>query len=335
MKGPMWRYTFELPVQLQEALGDDEWNGMRFRFPHEAKYKNIVICGMGGSGIAATIVKDYIGGVVDIPIEIVKDYNVPAYVGMDTLVICSSYSGNTEETLCCYDQAIDLQATVVCITSGGKLKEKAIDQGIHVLRLPEGRPPRTCIGYSFVKIMKVFEHLGYLVNTGWRKDIVRTALELSDEQKRLEKQGEKLARKINGKLPIFYSSTEYAGVMTRTCQQLSENAKMLAYSSVVPEMNHNELVGWHHIQHEKVAVMLVVKNMNPRVKKRMQLMKKIIRKSTANVFDIVVDTESTIYNIFSLIMVGDYASLYLAEFRKVDPERIMVIDYLKKALGKL
>lgn len=318
--------------QLRESL--DISNTYKFTAAKNSKFNNIILTGLGGSGIAGSIVQNYVFDKIKVPFVVNKDYFLPAFVGKDSLVIVSSYSGNTEETVAALNMAIKLKATVVCITSGGKIADIAQKKKVDCIILPSGMPPRACIGYSMLQVIRTFEHFG-LVKNVLSKDIPAAIALLDKEEKDIRKKAKAIAAKLNGKLPVIYSAADYEGMAIRFRQQLNENSKILTWHHAIPEMNHNELVGWKDKDPNKVVVILRNENDYERVQMRMEINKKVFKQYTPNILEIFSKGESYWERIFYFIHLTDYISTELAKLRGVDATEVKVIDFLKGSLAKV
>lgn len=318
------------PTQLKEAL----IIGQSYKFKAEQKeFSNIVLTGLGGSGIGGSIVQNFVFDKLKIPFIVNKDYFLPAFVNKHSLVIVSSYSGNTEETLASMQQALKAKATVVCITSGGKIAELAKKKNVDCLLLPAGMPPRACIGYSMTQVLFTLAHFG-LINNDFVKNIKSSIKQLHADDKAMQKKAGNIAHKIYGKLPIIYAAADFEGVAVRFRQQLNENSKMLAWHNVIPEMNHNELVGWRDRADDKVVIILRNEDDYERVQTRMEINKKIIKKYTSNIIELTSQGKSYWEKVFYIIHLTDWVSVDLAELRNQDATEVKVIDYLKGTLAK-
>lgn len=317
-------------AQLESALKIGK--NYSFKTP-KRDFSNIILTGLGGSGIGGSIVQNYTADKLSIPFLVNKDYLLPRFTGSDTLVIVSSYSGNTEETVAAMEQAIKAKATVICVTSGGKIAELAKKKGLDCILLPAGMPPRACLGYSLVQQLFILKHFG-LLKTGFVKELEGAISLLRSDAKQLEQKGKKLAEKLQGRLPVIYSAAGIEGVAVRFRQQLNENSKLLCWHHVIPEMNHNELVGWRDKDEHKAVVILRSEDDYERAQLRMEINKKIIRKYTPNIIEVTSKGNNFWERAFYLIHLTDWASLYLAEFREVDATEVKVIDFLKGELSK-
>lgn len=319
------------PSQLQEAM----IIGQNYRFlAAKRSFANVVLTGLGGSGIGGTIAQNFVFDKLKVPFWVNKDYHLPAFVNKDSLVIVSSYSGNTEETLNTLKLAIKAKATIVCVTSGGKVAEIAKSKKIDCVLLPSGMPPRACLGYSMLQVLYIFDHFG-LINVPFEKEIKAAIKLLKTEQKSIQAKARSIAKKLVGKMPVIYSSADFEGVAIRFRQQINENGKMLCWHHAIPEMNHNELVGWRDKDDNKVVIILRNANDYERIQLRMDINKKIIKQYTKNIIEIESVGKSYWEKVFYLIHLTDWVSVYLAEYREQDATEVKVIDFLKGELAKV
>lgn len=316
------------PAQLKDAV---EIANKAKLSPLKTTLNKVIICGLGGSGIGGTIAKEILFNEAVVPIEVLKSYSLPSYTDEHTLVICSSYSGNTEETLECYSLAQKQKTKIVCITSGGKLLEWAKKDGNDYIVVPGGMPPRTCLGYSLTQLFHIFSH--YELAPQKTVDIGETAETLLREQEAIMHEAHLIVKKIHNKLPVIYSTAFFEGVAIRLRQQLNENAKILCWHHVVPEMNHNELVGWSHAYPDMAVILFIDRDENPRNRLRMEFCKKIFDKYAAEIIEIPSKGKSALEKCLYWIHLGDWVSLFLSEKRNVDAMDIKVIDNLKQELA--
>jgi glucose/mannose-6-phosphate isomerase len=317
--------------QMRESLAIA--NSYKFIAAKNTKFNNVILTGLGGSGIAGSIVQNFVFNKAKVPFVVNKDYFLPAFVNKDSLVIVSSYSGNTEETVAALKTAIKAKATIICITSGGIVAELAKKKGIDCIILPSGMPPRACIGYSMLQVIRSFEHFG-IVKGILAKDIIAAISLLDSEEKDIRKKAKAIASKLLGKLPVIYSASDYEGMAIRFRQQLNENSKILTWHHAIPEMNHNELVGWKDKDPNKVVLILRNENDYDRVQMRMEINKKVIKEYTPNIIEIFSKGNSYWERIFYFIHLTDYISTELAKLRNVDATEVKVIDFLKGSLAK-
>lgn len=295
--------------------------------------KNIVISGLGGSGIGASIVSNWVYDSCKLPITINKGYFLPNFVKKNTLVICSSYSGNTEETMHVLDQAYKSGAKIVCISSGGKMIEFCKAHSIDYIQVPGGMPPRTCLGYSIVQLMKVLTFNKFIPGKLF-KQLIRIPDFLKKEEASMQKLSSKLCDKIFDKMPIIYGDERFEGVVIRYRQQINENAKILCWHHVIPEMNHNEMVGWRE-ENPDLVVLFIDNNLDfKRNVQRREINKETIRKYTPNIHHIQSKGRNLIEQSFYHMFFGDLLSIYLAEKRGFEAMEIDVINHLKSTLEK-
>jgi glucose/mannose-6-phosphate isomerase len=326
----MKELILDFTSQLKEAL----IIGKNYKFHSEVKgFNNIILTGLGGSGIGGSIVQNYGFDKISIPFVVNKDYFLPAFVSSKSLVIVCSYSGNTEETIAAMQQAQKAKATIVCITSGGKVAEMAKKKNIDCILVPAGMPPRSCIGYSIVQILFTLSHFD-LIGGEFEKELKAAIKLLDTDEKDIQKKAKAIATKVNGKLPIIYSSSEFEGMAIRFRQQINENSKMLCWHGAIPEMNHNELVGWRDKDASKVVLILRNDDDYERVKTRMEINKKIIKKYTPNIIELYSKGKGYWEKIFYFIHLTDWISVYLADMHNVDATEVKVIDFLKGSLAK-
>ena len=338
----MYNRIFDLPEQMEEALRIAKtWHVEAESF---ADPRNIVVIGMGGSAIGGDLVRSFLTPKLVVPFHVCRHYVLPEYIDDESLVIASSYSGNTEETLAALEDALNRKAMIAAITTGGVLKEVAALNEIPILLVPEGLQPRAALGYSFVPLMMFLDKIRLLKNVG--KGIEELISQLKKfREKYIEDLPPKdnlaktLAQKIHGKIPIIYSGptlTDTIGM--RWKGQMCENGKNLAFANLYAEFNHNELVGWHdtvaaHKDH-LIVIKLRDKDDNPQIVKRMDIVKGLIEKQGVEVIDVHSLGESSLVRMFSLIQLGDFVSCYLAVLNEVDPSPVHIIETLKKSLAK-
>lgn len=333
----MWELITAFPNQWEEAVQLTEDVTLSVE---EGRINKICCAGMGGSAIGADLIRAYSYYSCPHPVQVVRHYNIPDWVDENTLFIACSFSGNTEETLSALHQAREKGAQAVAITSGGELLLKAAKEDFDYIKIPGGMPPRAALGYSFVPLFRIFQHLGYL-DEG-EEALSETALFLSEQAELLsdisDNEALSLAEELQDTLPVVYSdSTTLEPVNLRWRGQFEENAKTLAYGNLLPEMNHNEIVGWEQIVHltgRLSVIMLYDKDDNKRVRKRMRIVKDLIEDQVASIHVLSTHGESRLTRLFSLIQMADWTSFYLAVINEVDPTPIAKIDLLKSRLAE-
>ncbi|RQO31919.1 bifunctional phosphoglucose/phosphomannose isomerase [Taibaiella sp. KBW10] len=324
----MNEYIQEFPEHITEGLNI----GRHYQFKHQAtNIRNVVLAGLGGSGIGAEIVANYIDKQLKVPVVICKDYFLPGFVDEYTLVIACSYSGNTEETMMALEEANAKNARIVCITSGGKIAAYANDHNMDLLQIPSGMPPRACIGYSFIQILFVLAHYE-IIGRDFEQELEETVTFLNAQHSDIKTLALEITQQIGDKMPVIYVDQHIAGIGTRWRQQFNENSKILGWERVIPEMNHNELVGWKDQSEHLAVLFLHTGNEYERIVKRFTINKNIVSQYTATVIDVYAKGETYFEKAMYLVLLGDWISWYLAEQRNVDAVEVAVIDYLKKSL---
>jgi len=298
------------------------------------KIKTVLICGLGGSGIGGTIVADIISQRANIPIAATKNYNIPNFVNSGTLAIVSSYSGNTEETLSALKKCQKKGAEIAVITSGGVLKTIAEDNNYNKIIIPSSHPPRAMFGYAFTELFYMLNHYK-IIDDSFKSDFKKGIVLLNHEKNNIKKEAMSLVKKIKGQTPVIYVANGFEGVAVRFRQQLNENSKMLCWHHVIPEMNHNELLGWRTNVNNLAVVLLRNKSDYHRNQIRIDITKKVIEKYTQNITEVWSKGDSLIENTLYLINLGDWASWYLSEINNVDAIEIDVINFLKKELSNI
>ena len=318
------------PNQLKEALQIGE----KAQFTNTSNnYENIVICGLGGSGIGGSLINDIVFNEIKKPISVVKSYFLPAFANENTLVIISSYSGNTEETVAAMQEALKRNCKIVAVTSGGKVEEICKQNNLDHIIIPGGFPPRACLGYSTTQLFFILNSFGF-IKSNYTKELSNSLALLENEQENIKKSAKELAEKLINKLPILYAANNFEAVAIRFRQQINENSKMLCWHHVVPEMNHNELVGWRIKDEHQAVVFLRNEDDFARIQERIELNKQIISKNTSNIYEIWSKGNSMLEKAMYLIHFGDWVSLYLSYLRGVDTTEVNVIDFLKGELAK-
>lgn len=301
---------------------------------------NICLAGMGGSAIGADLIRAYSYPTCPHPVQVVRHYDIPGWVDENTLFISCSFSGNTEETLSALGQARERGAQVVSVTSGGEMLRKAAREEFDCVKIPGGMPPRAALGYSFVPLFRIFQYLGFLDEGD---DVLGETRRLLADQAELYKdlndnEALALAKEIDDTLPVIYSDALLMEpVNLRWRGQFGENAKTLSYGNVLPEMNHNEIVGWERVVHltgRLSVIMLEDREDNPRVGRRMQIVEDLVADQASAVHRLHTRGESRLTRMFSLVQLADWTSLYLALINGVDPTPIAKIDLLKSRLAE-
>lgn len=308
--------------------------------PELGSVNKIIVTGLGGSAIGGDLLRSYLNYEIKIPIFVNRNYYLPAFADENTLVIASSYSGNTEETISAYEDAKHKGCKIICISSGGNISVLAENDGYMIIKVPKGYQPRCALAYSFFPMLILLGKLGFvnerdpeilsLVNFVQQKSGLYTAI---DNEKNT---AISLAGHLHGKIPVIYSSNDLLDIVNlRWRGQISENAKSLAFGNYLPEMNHNEIVGWQEnseMLRNFAVLFLKDREDNPAILKRLGITKHIIEQYRG--LDIEIDSEgdTKLERIFDLVYLGDWISFYLAILYKVDPSPVEKINILKNKL---
>ena len=295
---------------------------------------NVLICGIGGSGIGGQIVAKLTQLEATVPVATCNEYFLPAYVNENTLVVASSYSGNTEEVLSLLDQAIKKGAEIACITSGGQVLELAKKHNFNVIVIPGGNPPRACLGYSFTQLLVYMAHYG-IIQKSAIPDIESAIKLIDDQEEEILTIAIDISRQLSGKLPIIYSSAVYDAVAVRFKQQLNENSKMLCWNNKFPELNHNEIVGWTKVNEDLAVIFINDEDDFYRTKARRNFTKKLVDQYAGSVCNVDVKGSNDIEKIIYLVHLTDWISVKIAEMDGTDSIEIRVIDALKAELETL
>lgn len=301
----------KIPGQIREAakLGDINIKG---------KVDNIVVCGMGASGICGDITRDL---VKDKVVIVNKDYNLPSYVNKRTLVFIVSYSGNTEETISSYNQAKKRTKNVVVVTSGGKLSKEN-----NIVKIPRGLPPRYAVHYLFFPILKVLEKLK-LVSAQHKS--VEESIKVMNSIKK--EQAKKIADSLKGKIPIVAVPERYKSIGLRWVQQFNENSKVQAILQTFPDLDHNTIEGYANPKEKFEMIVIRHKKEGKRERTRIELTEKILSRKIS-IAEVWMRGESDLAKLFYTIHLGDYITYYLGLIDKVNPYENKVITLLKKQI---
>lgn len=299
--------------------------------------RNIVISGMGASGTGANLVESLTFGRVPIPITVCKSYNLPQFVSPHTLFIACSYTGNTEETVAALHKAMLKRASVIVISSGGKLLEVAREYNLFYVQLPSGaESPRAMIGHTMIALLYALYHTN-LIGAAFIKETENAIEYLDRGEKAIQVEAELIARKLKGKLPVIYCDARLHAMAIRFQQQLNENSKHLAHVSVFPEMNHNELIGWQNPQAILPLLQVVYlysDHDHQRIEKRMEICRTIFESKSNPIIDIVAEGASLLEQFYYLLHLTDWISYCLAKENAVEPDPSETRLYLKQELDK-
>lgn len=328
----------EMPSLCQQA-----WQ-MATEFKLPADYTDIdklVILGMGGSAIGGDLISSLAVAEARLPIIVCRDYQLPSFVDTKTMVIASSYSGNTEETLSSFVQALETPAKKLVMTTGGKLKSIAQENGIPVFSFDYRAQPRAALPFSLMPILCFLHRLGFIGDKS--ADVAETVwvlkqltMQLKETVAASQNPAKQLAMKLHNNLPVIYGGGIVAEVARRWKTQLNENAKAWAFHEVFPELNHNAVVGYQfpgELSMKIVVVFLSSSLLPKRIQLRYRTTGQLLRKAGVSYQTVDSGVESPLAQVMSLVLFGDYTSYYLAMLYQIDPSPVKAIDFLKKQLS--
>jgi len=301
------------------------------------RFSNVILTGLGGSAISGDLVKNYLGSEIKVPFIVNRNYFLPGFADSNTLLIASSYSGNTEETISVMQQAIDRECSVLVLTTGGKAEKIASEKYIPVIKLKPGFQPRYALGLSFFSLVIALQKIG-LVNN--QRDEIEKIMNLwkfkAEEYSKDYNTAFNIAESMIGFLPVIYSIadlTSAAGYRFKC--QLNENSKLHAFHNEVPEMNHNEIIGWESYN-DKVFPVRIINLLDteshPQIKKRFDFMNQIFSKAKIDVINLISSEKSFKVRLMDLIYLCDWITFYIAVQRGFDPSEIDNINKLKEQL---
>ena len=329
-----------MPRHLEDALWRVESAGLDRLFAQIDGIDHMIVAGMGGSAIGADLARSALGDRLTKPMITARGYQLPQWVTPNSVVMCASYSGNTEETIACYDAAGALGAVRVAVTTGGRLAECAREDGVPVIPLPAGLQPRAAVGYMTVAALEVATLAGVAQGVRTEVDAAAAGLERLTEEWGPDADSDSLAKRvaqrINGTCVCMYGAVPTVAVATRWKTQLNENSKLPAFAAELPEADHNEIVGWHDAASlcSFTAVFLEDVDQHPRVRQRIELTAALIEPQAAGALRIESVGSNPVERLLSLVLLGDLVSVYLAVLRGIDPTPVEQIDRLKAALAR-
>jgi glucose/mannose-6-phosphate isomerase len=337
-KSCMLSFAAEAAKHYRQAV--DVAERIQVNFP---KPVNIVVAGLGGSAIGGDLLKDWAKNKLRIPIEVSREYHLPAYAGKKTLVLICSYSGDTEETLSSFLDALKRGCMIYCISSGGALIKYAQKHKVPYLQVPSGMPPRAALPYMLVPLLILMEKSGLV--KGVKKELDETIVLISKvsfenglEIPTRDNFAKTVASHIGDSAPIVYGFGVFRSVAQRFKQQFNENSKSAAKWEYFPELDHNEIVGWEGRGEQcKYFSVIFIRDIDDEpieIGNRIDITQKIMEKVGLITFDLKVQGKSTLAKMLSTVIVGDFISVYLAITRGIDPTPVNTINYLKSSLSE-
>jgi glucose/mannose-6-phosphate isomerase len=329
----------ELPMQCKQA-----WKGI-MDFPLPDNYREVdkvVVLGMGGSAIGGDLVRTLVQAESRIPVIIHRDYGLPAFVDDNTLLIASSYSGNTEETLSGFEAALKTGAKKIAMTTGGKLAETAAANYVPVFKIEYRAQPRAALGHSFLPTLGVMQKLGFIKDKSADVDEAVQVLEnisakLDEKSVLKSNPAKKIAQRLYGCLPVIYGAGIAAEAAHRWKTQMNENGKAWCFYEIFPELNHNATVGFpmpKEVASKIRVILLRSPTFNRRINLRYEVTCELLKQAGVAYEFVDGEGKNLLSQMMSLVMTGDFVSYYLAILYNVDPSPVKVISYLKGRLEK-
>jgi glucose/mannose-6-phosphate isomerase len=324
------------PLQLGDAL----WRAQSAGIGKRDRPGGLVVCGMGGSAIGGDLAAAALGDRATRPITIVRGYALESWTGPDSLILCASYSGNTEETLACFEAAGAAGAGRVALTTGGKLAELAREESVPVIGVPAGMQPRAAVLYMIVATLECAALCGAAPGVHAEIDTATALLEQLVEEwgpdAPEDSRAKAIARALQGTIPVVHGAGPTVGPARRWKTQVNENAAAAAFWSELPEANHNEICGWDRGRAVAPlsAVFLEDPDQHPRVQRRIELTRAEVERAGAQVLRAEARGESRLERVLSLVLLGDLASVYLAVLDGVNPTPAEPLDRFKAAMAK-
>ena len=337
-KSDMLSHLMKTPDYCQDVIN----RAKQAKVPEKVEPKNIIIAGMGGSAIGGEILQNWLRNELPIPIQVCNDYTLPAYANKGTLFFANSYSGNTEETLSVFLDAIRRKCTIIVTTSGGYLLSFSKELQVPYVTIPSQIPPRAALPYLFFSLPVLMERMNVLpsVDENLQEAIQvlkKVGEENSPEIPTEDNPAKKLALELVETIPIIYGFRQYQSIAHRLKTQFNENSKVPSKHDVFPELNHNETVGWEapEILTKNYSIILIRDpNEPPEIRHRIETTKSLVLHKAKKVLEINARGEGKLAKMFSVLRIGDFTSVYLAILQGVDPTPVKIIDEVKRALGK-
>jgi len=314
-----------------------------FNLPKDyAAIDKVVVLGMGGSAIGGSLLRNFASRLTKPIIFVTRDYDLPAFIDDRTLVIASSYSGNTEETLSAFSQALKGKCKKLAMTTGGKLKALAEDANAPVFLIDHGSQPRAALGYSFIPLVAFLQKLGFLKDKtaeveAMIQDLEKLLEEVKETVPTSSNRAKQLAARLEGKIAVIYGAGILSAVARRWKTQINENSKAWAFHETFPELNHNAVVGYHlptELASRVYVVLLRCPSLHPRTLIRYQVTSELLKQKDISHETIDSQDKGELSQMMSLIYLGDWVSYYLAILNEIDPTPVKSIDYLKKRLSE-
>jgi len=337
-KSDMLSHLMKTPDYCRDAVN----RARQVKVPEKVKPKNIVIAGMGGSAIGGEILQDWLREELPIPVEVCKDYVLPAYANEDTLFFANSYSGNTEETLSAFVEATHRRCVAIAITSGGHLLSFSKKLQVPHVTIPSQLPSRVAIPYLFFPLPVLMEKMGVIPS---REGDIEKAIQIlkrvgeenSPGTPAEDNTAKKLALELVKTTPIIYGFRQYGAIARRLKTQFNENSKVPSKHDVFPELNHNETVGWEapeKLTKNYSVILIRDPDEPPEIKHRIETTKSLALHKAKKILEIHAKGDGKLAKMFSVLRIGDFITVYLAILQNIDPTPVRIIDEVKRELKK-
>jgi len=335
----MLEHLHGLPQQCHAA-----WHKAKdFKLTQDyADIDKVVVLGMGGSAIGGSLLRNFVSRLTKPVVFVTRDYDLPAFIDERTLVIASSYSGNTEETLSAFSQALEKKCKKLAMTTGGKLKALAEDARVPVFIIDYVAQPRATVHYSFMSLIALLQKLGFFKDKTAEveatvKDLEKLLAEIKETVPTSSNSAKQLAARLQGKIAVIYGAGILSAVARRWKTQINENSKAWAFYEIFPELNHNAVVGYQfpsELASKVHVVLLRCPSLHPRILIRYQITSELLKQNDISHQFVDSQGDSQLSQMMSLIYLGDWTSYYLAILNETDPTPVKAIDYLKKRLSE-
>lgn len=339
-KSKMFDTLARFPEQIRDAITIAEHASLE----NFIKIDNVIITGMGASGIAGDILMHLYKDRIDVPVYVNQGYDLPKWAKKDTLALFISYSGNTEETLSAFKIASQRKCKIICISSGGRLQEFSEKRGISHIKIPSGFQPRAAIGYFIYLLLDIFRRTGLLKHSidSEIEEVIDVVTEFVKQNNTsvpdLENPSKQIARKLLNSIPQLYGWGIYAPIAKRWRTQFNENSKLIARDDIIPESNHNDIVGWSlnpEVSRQFSCILFRDKEVESLpISTRLEFMINLFQDIVANIIEIRPKGKSKLAKVMYLICLGDFVSCYLAILRDIDPSPVDVISEFKDRLAE-
>lgn len=292
-------------------------------------FVNIIVCGMGGSALPGSLLPE-LGVRFDLPLFTHRDYGLPKAANEKSLIICVSFSGNTEETISAYQEAIEKNYNAIAVCTGGKLEQMAKENGLPVAVVPNDcGQPRFGTGYLVAAVLKILSNCG-IIN---EQSTALLAMARSLQPQKYEEQGKILSQKLIDKIPVIYAANQCRSLARIWKIKFNENSKIMAFWNYFPELNHNEMVGLTNLKGNFHFIIIRDENDHARTKKRMDLFANLAKEKGAQVDFVKLGGKNKLEKVFNCLLLGDWVSYYLALAYGQDPTPVAIVENFKKQLS--